>query len=167
MGSVDSMGRSTGLRSLRNMWAGSWTMYDLASHDSHYVSRLESAGSDPDKNLRTRLYGCGTEGQFPHWYRVPIMVFNAIAISLLIQTSAGERRPYLCARIAPHAVVQTAHRLHVAEAHSPIEGTPSGSWQKVVSVMTNSRMQAVNPDVFCIPSVPPRHSPMADFLNLG
>ena len=42
---------------------------------------------------QTRLYGCGMEGQFPHWYRVPIIVF--IVISLLSQTSAEERGQYL------------------------------------------------------------------------
>jgi hypothetical protein len=42
---------------------------------------------------QTRLYGCGMEGQFPHWYRVPMIVFTVI--SLLSQTSAEDKWKYL------------------------------------------------------------------------
>jgi len=60
-------------------------------------------------------------------------------------------------------MVRTTHRLHIAQTHSPIEGA---SPRSRVSVM-HSRMQTVDPNVFCIPSVPARHRPAAYFLNLG
>ena len=64
-------------------------------------------------------------------------------------------------------MVQTAHRLHIAHAHGTVEGALPRSRPKVVSVMMTSRMQTVNSNVFRIPSVPTRHCPVADFLNLG
>lgn len=64
-------------------------------------------------------------------------------------------------------MIQTIQGLHIAQTHSPIEGAPSRSRQMVVRVMVSSMMQTVDPDVFRIPSVPTRHSPAADFLNLG
>lgn len=41
-------------------------MYDLSSHDWHYILRLGNADSDTATEQQTRLYEKGTEGQFPH-----------------------------------------------------------------------------------------------------